>query len=50
VKYAKFSKPLTVAFTEETYNRLKEVSDEKKVSMAEIVREIVSRRMAKAKS
>jgi hypothetical protein len=45
VRHAKFSKPLTVALPEAIYKRLKEVSDEKKLSMAEIVREILTKKL-----
>jgi hypothetical protein len=42
MKYAKFTKPLTVALENEIYQRIKAISDERRISMAEWVREILT--------
>jgi hypothetical protein len=46
MRYAKFTKPLTIALSPEVYNVLKEISDADRVSMAECVREILSEMVA----
>jgi hypothetical protein len=38
MKEACFTKPLTIAFTEEIYLKIKELTDRKKISMGEWVR------------
>ncbi len=38
MKTACFTKPLTVAFSEEIYSQIKKITDEKNISMAEWVR------------
>jgi len=38
MKEAQFTKGLTVAFPEEIYLKIKTITDEKKISMAEFVR------------
>jgi hypothetical protein len=38
MKTACFTKALTVAFSEEIYSRIKEITDEKNISMGEWVR------------
>ena len=43
MRQAKFTKPLTIAFSPEVYDVLKEISDVERKSMAECVREILSR-------
>ena len=42
MRYAKFTKPLTVALPSKVYDALKGKSDVEKISMAELVREILS--------
>lgn len=42
MRYAKFTKPLTIALSPEVYDVLKEISDADRVSMAECVREILN--------
>lgn len=41
MREAKYIKPLTTAFSEESYCRLKKISDEHRVSMADVVRSII---------
>jgi hypothetical protein len=38
MREATFTKPLTVAFSEEIYLKIKEITDRKKISMGELVR------------
>ena len=42
MKYAQFTKPLTVALPPDVYDVLKEKSEAKRISMAELVRDILS--------
>jgi hypothetical protein len=42
MRQAKFPKALTIALSSEVYDVLKDVSDSERVSMAELVREILS--------
>ena len=46
MRYAKFTKPLTIALSPEVYDVLKEISDAGRISMAECVREILSKMVA----
>ncbi len=39
MKHAIFTKPLTVSITEEQYAKIKEISDQKRISMAEWFRQ-----------
>ena len=41
MRYAKFTKPLTVALPPDIYDALKEKSDSKRISIAELVRDIL---------
>ena len=41
MRYARFTKPLTIAFQAEIYDQIKEISEETKRSMADIVREVM---------
>ncbi len=41
MRYAKFTKPLTVALPPDVYDVLKEKSDSQRISMAELVRDIL---------
>ena len=41
MREAKFTKPLTVAFSAITYQQIKAISDEHRISMAELVRNII---------
>ncbi len=41
MRYAKFTKPLTVALPPDVYDVLKEKSDYQRISMAELVRDIL---------
>lgn len=43
MREAKFTSPLTVAFSKETYQKIKAVSDKEKISMAELVRNITDK-------
>jgi hypothetical protein len=43
MRQAQFPKALTIALSSEVYDVLKEVSDSERVSMAELVREILSK-------
>jgi predicted DNA-binding protein len=41
MKIAQYTKSLTVALREEAYERIKAITDERKISMADFVREAV---------
>jgi predicted CopG family antitoxin len=43
MKYVKFQKPLTIALTAEIYSEILEMSEDQKVSMADVIRTILSR-------
>jgi len=47
MKKASFTKALTVAFSPEIYLRIKEITDEKNISMGEWVRIAAERALAK---
>ena len=40
MREAKFVRPLSVAMPEDLYRRIKEVTDEKRISMAEWIRDV----------
>jgi predicted CopG family antitoxin len=42
MRYAKFTRPLTISLAPEVYDVLKEVSDAERKSMAELIRELLS--------
>lgn len=48
MREAKFTSPLTVAFSNETYEKIKAVSDKEKISMAELVRNITDKALKDA--
>lgn len=41
MKHAIFTKPLTVSITEEQYAMIREISDQKRISMAEWFRQVL---------
>ena len=41
MRYAKFTRPLTVALAPEVYDALKDKSDAERISIAELVRDIL---------
>jgi len=41
MRKAKYSKSLTLALSDEQYNKIKEISDEKQISAAEFTRELI---------
>ena len=43
MKYVRFQKPLTIALTSEIYAEVHEMSEDQQVSMAEVIRKILSR-------
>ena len=47
MKQAVFTKSLTVALRPETYNQIKAITDEEKISMADWVREVVDAALLK---
>jgi len=49
MKQASFTKALTVAFSEEVYNKVKAVTDQKRISMGEWVRDAVEKALADEK-
>jgi len=49
MKEACFTKALTVAFSEDVYNKVKAVTDQKRISMGELVRVAVEKALAKDK-
>jgi len=49
MKEACFTKALTVAFSEEVYNKVKAVTDQKRISMGEWVRDAVEKALADEK-
>lgn len=46
MKHAIFTKPLTVSITEEQYAMIKEISDQKRISMAEWFRQVLDQILA----
>lgn len=46
MREANFTKPLTVSLTEEQYSRIKEISDNKKISMADWIRKALDQVLA----
>ena len=46
MKEAKFTKPLTVGLQPEVYDQIKKITDEKRISMAQWVREIADKALA----
>ena len=47
MKVARFIKPLTVAFDQAVFEEIKQLTDERQVSMAEWVRDAVAAALAK---
>jgi predicted DNA-binding protein len=47
MRYAKFTKPLSIALQEEIYEKIKTISEERKISMAEWIREILANTLIK---
>ncbi len=47
MRVAKFKKQLTISMKETTYNTVKEIADQKEVSLAEIVRDFVEKQLEK---
>ena len=43
MKYAKFTRPLTIAFEQHIYNQIKEISEQRRISMADLIREIMEK-------
>ena len=43
MREAKFNKPLCVAFSPDVYDKIKKISDERHIAMAEYVREIIQK-------
>ncbi len=41
MRYARFTKPLTIAFQPEIYDQIRAISEETKQSMADVVREVM---------
>jgi hypothetical protein len=46
MKEAKFTKPLTVAMQPGVYEQIKQITDEKRISMAQWVREIAEKALS----
>ncbi len=42
MKYAKFTKMLTIALEKEIYDQIKQISEQQRISMAEWLRDIVA--------
>jgi uncharacterized protein YbjQ (UPF0145 family) len=47
MKIAQFTKPLTVALRQEIFDQIKRITDDRKISMAEWVREAVEAALSK---
>jgi hypothetical protein len=43
MKYARFTKPLTISLEQEVYDLIKNIAEQQRISMAEWVREMVSK-------
>lgn len=49
MKKALYTRPLTIAVSQEVYAQVKRITDKKDLSMAEYVREIIDRELAREK-
>ena len=50
MKYAKFTCPLTIAFEQQIYNQIKEISEQRRISMADVIREIIKKALTAPKT
>lgn len=48
MKYAKFTKPLTIALENHIYKQIKDISDNQPISMAEWVRDMLAKTLVEA--
>jgi hypothetical protein len=48
MKYAKFTKALTVVLEAEIYQQIKEISDKRRIAMAEWVRDILTKALVES--
>jgi predicted HicB family RNase H-like nuclease len=48
MKYKKYDRPLTIALEPATHEKIRIMSEEKRVSMAEIVRDILTEALSKS--
>ncbi|MEI7638389.1 MAG: hypothetical protein WCJ37_13855 [Syntrophus sp. (in: bacteria)] len=50
MREASFTRPLTVALPEEVFRQIKEITDEKRISMAQWVRAVAEKALAEEKN
>jgi hypothetical protein len=50
MKYARFTHPLTVSFEPQTYNQIKQISEQRHISMADVLRQMAERYLAAPQS
>jgi len=50
MKYAKFTRPLTIAFEHHIYTQIKEIGEQRRISMADVIREIIAKAFAASKT
>ena len=43
MKYAKFTRPLTIAFEQHIYTQIKEIGEKRRISMADVIREMAEK-------
>lgn len=46
MRYARFTKPLTIALKQEVYEQIRQMSEQQRISMADVVREMLSKVLA----
>ena len=46
MRVARCNRPLTISFSEEIFNRMKELTDQKNISLGEWIREAVSEKLS----
>ena len=46
MKYARFTHPLSIAFEERIYNQIKAIAEQRRISMADLVREMAEKTFA----
>ena len=47
MRESKYSRPITIALSQEVYSKVKEIGDREKVSMAEVIRDLLNEGLAK---
>ena len=50
MKYAKFTRPLTIAFEQHIYTQIKEIGEKRRISMADVIREMAEKALNAARA